>query len=103
MATSILVSLLENYAKSAKNNFVDPNFSSKKFFGVGKSNVGNSLKRVFTKFRADPSSVRDVNGRPKNGRGRENGRGRWLFLYEYAVKFSETKDTHDLKARLRSW
>ena len=41
----------------------------KKFFGVEKWNVGNRLKRVFPKFRADRSLVWGVNGRSKFRKG----------------------------------
>ena len=37
----------------------------KKFFGVKKSKVANRPKRVFPKFRGDPSEVRGANGRSK--------------------------------------
>ena len=37
----------------------------KKLFGVKKSKVANRPKRVFPKFRGDPSVVRGANGRSK--------------------------------------
>ena len=56
----------QNHAKSAKNKLFDPNFLTNNFFfGVEKRNVGNRLKRVLAKFRADPSRFRGVNGRSK--------------------------------------
>ena len=39
-----------------------------KILGVEKSKVANRLKRVFPKFRADPSHPRGVNGRLKFSR-----------------------------------
>ena len=42
--------------------FFSENFI-KTFLGVEKSNVGNRLKRVLAKFRADRSHPRGVNGR----------------------------------------
>ena len=45
--------------------FCSKNFIPKIFWGVEKSNVGNRLKRVLPKFRADRSHPRGVNGRPK--------------------------------------
>ena len=40
-----------------KTKFFVRNFRRIFFFGVEKSNVGNRLKRVLAKFRADPSQV----------------------------------------------
>ena len=45
------------------NLFVKKSFNF--FFGVGKWNVGNHLKRVFPKFEAERSHPRGVNGRSK--------------------------------------
>ena len=46
-------------------SFLVRKFHQKKFWGVEKSNVGNRLKRVLAKFRADRSHPRGVNGRSK--------------------------------------
>ena len=50
---------------SEKRNFRSEIFAKQKFVGVEKCNVGNRLKRVLAKFRADRSHVRGVNGRSK--------------------------------------
>ena len=53
--------------KRAKRQKKIQNFF-KKVFGVKKLKVANRLKRVFPKFRADPSHPRGVNGRLKFSR-----------------------------------
>ena len=62
----------QKFIASPKQNdfWFDPHFLLRKFhqanfLGVEKSNVGNRLKRVLAKFRADRSHPRGVNGRSK--------------------------------------
>ena len=58
----------ENHEKPKKNRKI---FVEKNFFGVKKSKVANSPKRVFSKFRGDQSEVRGANERTNE---RTNGR-----------------------------
>ena len=52
----------KNHEKTKKNR---KQIFKKKIFGVKKSKVANRPKRVFPKFRGDPSEVRGANGRSK--------------------------------------
>ena len=52
----------ENHEKTKKNR---NKFFRKQIIGVEKSKVANCPKRVFPKFRGDPSEVRGANGRSK--------------------------------------
>ena len=52
----------ENHEKPKKKS---KKFSPQKISGVKKSKVANRPKRVFPKFRGDPSEVRGANGRSK--------------------------------------